>query len=342
MSRLARVAIGLLALAAVGAGWVYTASERALEKRYPLTSSPSIAGARLDGDLERGRHLVTVVAQCTHCHGPDLAGAPLADDPFIGRLHASNLTRGQGGVGAVLSDADWIAALRQGVSRSGRSLLLMPAAGLAALTDADLAAIVAYVRQVPPVDRLVPARRAGWLTRLAIATGRAPGLMAAEEVAGRDGGASGGSNARVRLAANAANAEIAEAVARATTATTAANAETAPHATAQATAEYGEYLVSLGSCRVCHLADLTGGLHPLALPGEPVPPDLTRLAGWSLADFSRAMREGRTPDGRLLDRAFMPWPAFAGLSDHEVASLWAYLESLAPAADDEALRTAAR
>lgn len=333
MSRFTRVAIGFFVLATAGAGWVYTASERALEKRHPVTPSPSLTGARLDGDLERGRHLVTVLAQCTHCHGPDLAGAPLADDPFIGRLHASNLTRGQGGVGAVLSDAEWIAALRQGVSLSGRSLLLMPAAGLAALTDADLAAIVAYVRQVPPVDRVVPARRAGWLTRLAIATGRASGLIAAEEVARRETPTIGGSNARVRFAANA------EGEARATTA---ANAETAPHSTAQATAEYGEYLVALGSCRVCHLEDLTGGLHPLSLPGEPVPPDLTRLADWTLGDFARAMREGRTPDGRTLDRAFMPWPAFAGLSDHEVASLWAYLESLERGSEDEALRTAAR
>ncbi len=81
-------------------------------------------------------------------------------------------------------------------------------------------------------------------------------------------------------------------------------------------------------CRVCHHADLTGGLHPLSLPGEPPPPDLTpggALSGWSEADFVRAMRSGVTPDGRRLDARYMPWPRFARMGDSELGAIWAYL-----------------
>ncbi|MFO0687687.1 MAG: cytochrome c [Myxococcota bacterium] len=293
-------AVGLLAAGSLAV--VYATSERALERRHAVSTDRSGTHARdvfpklavaTPELLERGRHLVTVVAQCTTCHGPDLAGREVADDPWIGRLSASNLTRGEGGVGGQLTDADWIAALRRGVRRDGRSLLLMPAAQLARLSDADLAAIVAYVRQVPPVDRVWPERRTGWLTRIVVAAGLAPDLIAAEQVA--------------------------------------REAPVARDVTPTATVAYGEYLVAVGGCRVCHRADLGGGLHPLSLPGEPVPPALTgrgAIAGWSRDEFARAMRDGTTPDGRRLDREFMPWPAFAGLADVEIEALWLYLGTL--------------
>lgn len=309
-----RVALGFAAVAFVGMSGVYVRSERELARRHALPSRSSSAdvgavidagvGAGVDADLlDRGRHLVTVVAQCNYCHGPDLAGREMADDPWIGRLYASNLTRGVGGIGGVYGDAEWDAALRHGIAPDGRSLLLMPSGELAQLTDRDLAAVVAYVRAVPAVDRVVPGKRTGWLTRFVVAFGLAPDLISAEQVE-----RAAGSRSTMALAAR----------------------------SDAATAGYGEYLVALGSCRVCHRADLAGGPHPLSLPGEPVPPDLTPngpLARWSRQEFASAMREGRTPDGRLLDREFMPWPAFAGLRDVEVDALWLYLESLGRVAD---------
>ncbi len=93
---------------------------------------------------------------------------------------------------------------------------------------------------------------------------------------------------------------------------------------------YGRYLTDIGNCRFCHRADLSGGLHALARPGEPMPADLRpngSMSGWSRADFAGAMREGRTPDGRLLDAEFMPWPGYSGLTDLEVDALWLYLRN---------------
>ncbi len=304
-----RSVLGLGALALTGLATVYSLSERALARHYSVPAQPSSLGIEVDDALvDRGRHLVTVVAQCSYCHGSDLAGREMADDPWIGRLYASNLTRGEGGVGARLSDPGWAAALRHGVDSSGRSLLLMPSAQLAQLTDRDLAAVVAYLRRVPAVDRILPEKRTGWLTRVVVALDLAPDLISAQQVADEMGPS--------------------RAVARTSTAI-------APEATLAS----GEYLVALGGCRVCHRADLAGGLHPLSLPGEPVPPDLTPggvMVGWTGTDFARAMREGRTPDGRVLDREFMPWPAFAGLRDEEVDAIWRYLESLGERGDPRA------
>lgn len=95
-----------------------------------------------------------------------------------------------------------------------------------------------------------------------------------------------------------------------------------------ATPEYGAYLVDLANCRVCHHASLQGGPHPLAFTNEPEPPDLQPggpLERYTRTDFARAMRQGRTPEGRALDPAFMPWPLYAGLSELELDALWKYL-----------------
>lgn len=327
-------ALGLGVLAAMAGGGVYARSEAVLTRRHAIPPEAGYSAIAVDAALlERGRRLVTVVAQCTHCHGPDLAGREIADDPWIGRLHAANLTRGEGGIGRRYRDADWAAALRHGVAPDGRTLLLMPAAGLTRLSDRDLAAIVAYVRQVPTVDRSLPEKRTGWLTRLVVAAGLAPDLLSAEQVSAGRGSAESISRSLAAGAERGAEPAARQVGWPGEAPASRAAPEVGP------TAAYGEYLVALGGCRVCHRADLAGGLHPLSLPGEPVPPDLTPrgpLGGWTRSDFARAMREGRTPEGRVLDREFMPWPAFAGLDDVELEAIWAYLGTLGEAGDGQA------
>lgn len=318
-------------IAAIATGAVYARSEWALTRRHAIPPQAPALAIEVDPELlDRGRHLVTVVAQCTYCHGPDLAGREMADDPWIGRLHASNLTRGEGGIGDRYDDADWTAALRHGVGPDGRTLLLMPSAGLARLSDRDLAAIVAYVRRVPAVDRALPEKRTGWLTRFVVAAGLAPDLLSAEQVTALAAFETPGDAEQVAWRAGSVDSHREPGPARMPPPTLTSVSEPAP------TAAHGEYLVALGGCRVCHRADLAGGLHPLSLPGEPVPPDLTPrgpLGGWSRSEFARAMREGWTPEGRVLDREFMPWPGYAGLEDVEIEAIWEYLESLGGGVD---------
>lgn len=91
--------------------------------------------------------------------------------------------------------------------------------------------------------------------------------------------------------------------------------------------EYGRYLAQ--TCSGCHGSNFAGG--QVHAPNTPATANLTptALGSWSEADFLRAMREGRRPDGRAID-PFMPWPALGKMSDTELRALWAYLKQLPP------------
>jgi mono/diheme cytochrome c family protein len=56
----------------------------------------------------------------------------------------------------------------------------------------------------------------------------------------------------------------------------------------------------------------------------------TGLGAWTVADLGRALREGRTPDGRVLSPLDMPWTVLAEVDDDDVGAVHAYLASLAP------------
>ena len=58
------------------------------------------------------------------------------------------------------------------------------------------------------------------------------------------------------------------------------------------------------------------------------------LAGWTYDDFLRAMREGRSKDGRPLLPPMAGMPAVAAkMTDVELQAMWAYLSTL-PARPD--------
>ncbi len=273
---------------------------RSVERRLNRVYSPGISDIELPSDaasLARGERLVNTVAQCATCHGEDLGGRQMADDPWIGRLDAPNLTPGRGGLGSDYGMIDFVRSMRHGVRADGTTVFMMSARDYARFSDADLAAMFAHLRSVPPVDRSHRPVRIGWLARIAVFLGRAPELLSAEYVEAR-AGAQG----------------------------------PAPAPPERASAEYGEYLVAVSGCRICHHANLAGGRHPLALPEEPTPPDLTSsgvMRGWSEAQYLRAMRTGSTPDGRALDARYMPWPAYSRMSDTELRAIWRFLQSLA-------------
>jgi len=145
----------LVGLLVVAYGVLYVLSEQQLNKVYEVTVEnvvvPTDAAA-----IERGGHFVTGLLFCIECHGPDLSGGVLSDDPITGRLNAPNLTRGQGGSGHEFSDEDFVRAIRHGVNPQGRALVVMPSNLFWELSDADLGAIIAYIKSVPPVDKETP------------------------------------------------------------------------------------------------------------------------------------------------------------------------------------------
>jgi mono/diheme cytochrome c family protein len=116
--------------------------------------------------IERGRHLVTTLGLCQECHGENLEGDVMSDDPVFGRLVASNLTSGKGGVGGRYTDADFVRAIRHGVGEDGRGLVIMPAQYFNKIGDSDLGAIIAYLKNLPLVDNELPSTSLGPLGRI--------------------------------------------------------------------------------------------------------------------------------------------------------------------------------
>jgi mono/diheme cytochrome c family protein len=264
----------------------------------PQVATESVAAATDETAVARGEHLVNVVSECRECHGDQLEGQIFMDGEIGIHLAAPNLTSGQGGIGATYTDADWEKAIRHGIGGDNRVLAIMPSDYLSHYSDADLAAIIAYLKTVPPVDSDFGPRRIGF-----------PGTVM--------GGVMGFSDfTRINDIdhANVGAEAPAEGV----------------------TPEYGHYLVNIAMCSECHGANLAGITLAEGEDGPPEGPNLTpggEPGSWSEADFINTIRTGRTPSGRQLDPEQMPWPTFTQMTDTELQAIWAYLQSL-PALPD--------
>jgi len=102
----------------------------------------------------------------------------------------------------------------------------------------------------------------------------------------------------------------------------------------------GEYLVRAGGCLGCHTEETKGatpfaGGRTLKTPfGTFYGPNITPhpeagIGRWTEADFIRAMRQGRRPDGANYFPVF-PYPSYTRIADDDLRDLWAYLRTLAP------------
>ncbi len=106
----------------------------------------------------------------------------------------------------------------------------------------------------------------------------------------------------------------------------------------QATLERGRQLAALGNCVTCHTAPggqpNAGGLGIHTAFGTIYSTNLTPdpdtgIGSWSLAAFTRAMREGISRDGRHLYPAF-PFTAFSRATDDDLTALYAWLMTRQP------------
>ncbi len=160
----------LLAMGLVGLITLYYTTEKWLDQVYTIRVDP--LQAPLDaGIVERGRHIVTTRGMCLGCHGENLSGTVWDEGPLIGRLVTPNLTSGKGGIGAIYTDDDWVRAMRHGVNKEGKSLIAMPSEYFYTFNDGDLAAIIAYIRSLPPVDTNYPKTRLGPMGRFMMVQG---------------------------------------------------------------------------------------------------------------------------------------------------------------------------
>jgi mono/diheme cytochrome c family protein len=284
------IALGaLVGLLVLGAAVVYGISSSRLTKHYEVQPEP-VALSSDSAVIARGRHLAESRLGCADCHAADLGGRVMIESPAFGRIVAPNLTSGAGGIGGRYTDADWVRATRHGVAADGRALVIMPSPEFHRLSREDLVAVLSYARQVPPVDRELPESKFGPIARAMV-------TFSAEALPVR------------------------------------ALDHDAPFPAApveEVSVDYGAYLARTSGCLGCHGPDLSGA--PSHEPGGVPAANLTpagNLGRWSEADFVRAMREGKRPDGSAIDPA-MPWQAMGRMTDTELRAIYAYLRSLPP------------
>jgi mono/diheme cytochrome c family protein len=148
---LRRGGVAALALVGVGAAALVVGAqlgERKMQRRIQLTVDA--VPYRTDvASVERGRYLY-VSRNCAECHGANGAGKEVVNDGKGLLVHAPNITPAPGSATAAYTALDWTRTIRHGVKPDGRPAIVMPSEDYARFTDVDVAAIVAYVRQLPP------------------------------------------------------------------------------------------------------------------------------------------------------------------------------------------------
>lgn len=276
----------LVVLLIVAVGVVYAVTSGRFGKSYPTAVEP-VAVPTDSASVARGKHLVEAIGKCQACHGDNYTGTKMFDDPAFAQLTSANLTTGPGGI-AGYTDADYVRAIRHGVGRDGKSLFFMPSEAFYYFNDADLGAIIAYLKTIPAAASTIPRKHsAGPIGRMVSLVAPLP-LVSAQFVP--------------------------------------QNQPRPADVPAGVTKEYGAYLAKVGGCTSCHGESLSGGNkidNVLALnltPGGD-------LGSWSEADFTKAIRQGTRPDGRILSAA-MPWPYAKNMTDEEIGAVWMYLHSL--------------
>jgi mono/diheme cytochrome c family protein len=289
---IAKVLAGLVGLVLIVLAIVYGVSSRRLSRHYAITPAP-VRIATDSATIERGHHLATAVAKCVDCHGENFGGLVVVDALPFGRFVGPNLTRGEGGRGGALSDADIARVVRHGVKQDGTPVVFMPSEDFSKFSDDDLGALISYLRTVPPVDNTPPTSIFGPIARALLVTHKLPSLSA--EVIDHEA--------------------LMKPVTRPTD-----------------PLEQGRYLASVGGCVGCHGPTLVGGHVPGTPADFPNAANITpagAVGKWTEEDFLRAMRSGKRPDGTEIN-PFMPWKLTGKMTDEELHALWTYLRSVAP------------
>lgn len=260
--------------------------KKALATVYPLPDI-SMDNEIAVASLPLGERIVRVRNGCAECHGEDLAGKMVIDSPAIGKIYSANLTPY---ALANKSDAEIALTIRHGLKADGTTVVFMPSYEYQFLSKSDIAAIIAYLRSVPAVEKASTPVEIGPIGKMLYLFGKMPVLTPAAMIDHQAGFTSKPLEA--------------------------------------ATAEFGEYLVN-SACIGCHGKDLSGGAIPGGPPDWPAAADI-RFKGkdkWSEASFMQTMHSGVSASSGETLRA--PMSKLVGaMNDKELTAIWLYLSSL--------------
>lgn len=233
-------------------------------------------------NIELGGRL-SVFRGCTDCHGANLGGKLLIDDPMIGSVHTPNITRGQGGLPADWDRIDWVRSLKHGVKRNGQSLLLMPSYETTHMTRDDMGALIAYLEQVPPVNSVPTQIQFKPLGKLLSILDELPTFVAHKI------------NHEAALVTQ---------------------LESGP------TATYGAYLaVTCTGCHRADFKG--GKHPNPGMPqASDITASTGNMGRYSFEEFKRMLTTGKRPDGSLMNAEAMPWPMLTVLNEVEIVALY--------------------
>jgi mono/diheme cytochrome c family protein len=289
----------------------------AVQLRWDRTFDATLPDIRASTDpdvIAAGRYLAYGPAHCANCHvppelhpalergeEPPLSGGG-AFHPPPGTFRTPNLTPDSAtGIGAV-SDGQLARVLRYGVRRDGRSAV--PFMNYHELSDADLTALVSFLRSQPPVSHPVPPHDLNLLGKAVMAFLIQPIGPRAEP----------------------------------------AKASPAPGPTVERGEYLVSTVAECADCHTERsMVDgsftgprLAGGGVMLRKNGLVlVPPNLTpdprtgRLASWSEEQFVVRFRQGK-----VIPESPMPWNAFARMTEDDLRAIYRYLRSVPPVERD--------
>jgi mono/diheme cytochrome c family protein len=283
----------LAALAAAGVALAAYLGDRKQQRRVPVAvdAVPVPADA---ASLERGRYLFASRG-CAECHGADGAGHVVIDDGHGFLVKSPDITRGPGGVTAGYRDVDWVRTVRHGVKPDGRPVFVMPSEDYARWSDADMGALVAYVRTLPP------ARGEGAVVRVPLVVRALYGAGLVRDAAEKIDHA----------------------------------ARPEPTALHDGSVAHGAYVAAMCTgCHGTQLSGgRIPGAPPEWPPAANLTPgEGSALARYpDEARFVAMLRSGRRPDGSAVSPV-MPFPSLRALDDADVAALYRYLRTLPPVA----------
>ena len=279
-------------LAALGAAALAVAvllGERKLERRLEVRVVP-VPYAREPAALALGKYLFQTRG-CAECHGPGGAGRVMIDDANGLYVKTPNITAGLGGVTAAYTEADWVRAIRHGVSPKGHALVIMPSEDYNRLNDADFAALVAYSRSLPPAAGGAAEVRFPFFMKALYAVGAI--RDAAEKIDHR-------------------------------------KPPSTPVAVA-ATVEHGAYVANMCiGCHGAGLAGgpIPGTPPDWPAAANLSPGEGSAMVRYDTpGKFTAMMRGGKRPDGSAVSKV-MPFASLAALNDVDLEAMYAYLQTL--------------
>jgi mono/diheme cytochrome c family protein len=318
MKKILLIVTGMFLFVAIGGTIFFKTS-------FPKVSAPSQIKVDVTPEkVARGKYLAHNVALCMDCHstrdwtkyaGPPVAGTEGSGGErfgeefgFPGTYYARNIT--PAGIGD-WTDGELIRAITCGINKKGEALFeIMPYKYYRTMSEDDVHAIVAYLHTVAPVKRELPERSIPFPFSMIINT-------------------------------------IPE------------DAALSPAPASSDTVAYGKYLTNVAGCGECHTPITKGNGPPQKIKGMEyaggfefpvswglvrspnITPDTeTGIGKWTREQFIGKFKsyagedkkkiEMKPPYTKAYHQSLMPWTMYAGMTESDLASMYAYLRTLQP------------